>query len=155
MPGKYYRILEESLDSADYVRVVVDPNGGYAKEGWIKISTLQAVAENLIQIAPGGILNLAEANLDFGQGTGKPGWLYRSGNALTLENPGQANIAINIAGALGNLKINGTQVVGAQGAAIADVTTGVAVQVALGAIDCLTKINLILAALRAHGIIAA
>ena len=47
-----------------------------------------------------------------------------------------------------------TKVVGAQGAAVADAGGGAVAQVASGATECVDKINLILARLRAHGLIA-
>lgn len=47
-----------------------------------------------------------------------------------------------------------TKVVGAQGAAIADAGAGAVAQVAVGATECTDKINLILGALRTHGLIA-
>ena len=51
-------------------------------------------------------------------------------------------------------RASGTKVVGAQGAAVADVSAGAVTQTAAGATDCMDKINLILARLRAHGLIA-
>jgi len=54
----------------------------------------------------------------------------------------------------GALLVAATQVVGAQGAAIADVGAGAVAQTAAGATDTMDKINLILARMRAHGLIA-
>jgi hypothetical protein len=58
---------------------------------------------------------------------------------------GTAGNSINVANATGSLKINGTKVVGAQGAAVADATDATSV---------IARLNDLLSRLRTHGLIA-
>jgi hypothetical protein len=62
---------------------------------------------------------------------------------------GSAGQFINIANSTGELRVNGTKVVGAQGSAVADASGGATVDA-----EARTAINTLLARLRTHGLIA-
>jgi len=69
--------------------------------------------------------------------------------AKSLWCAGSAGQYINIANSTGELRVNGTKVIGAQGAAVADASGGVVVDA-----EARAAINALLARLRTHGAIA-
>jgi hypothetical protein len=62
---------------------------------------------------------------------------------------GTAGNFLNIANATGELRVNGTKVLGARGAAVADASGGIVIDA-----EARTAINTLLARMRAHGSIA-
>ena len=92
-----------------------------------------------------GILTLNNTTDASAIGTAAMVGLGGASIAKSLWVGGTAGNYINIANATGELRVNGTKVLGAQGAAVADAT---------GAGDVVAQLNALLARCRAHGLIA-
>ena len=104
------------------------------------------VAQYAIRSVSGsGIVSLGDTTDASAIGTA--GFVAASGGsfAKSLWVGGTAGNYINIANGTGELRVNGTKVVTARGAAVADAT---------GAGDVVAQLNALLARCRAHGLIA-
>lgn len=127
--------------------------GGIAASGWENLefytNTSGAVSTLRGSFNNSGTLTLTATTDASAIGTAALVGLGGASIAKSIWCAGSAGQYINIANATGALKINNIQVLGAQGAAVADASGGVVIDA-----EARTAINTLLARMRTHGSIA-
>jgi hypothetical protein len=140
-------------------------DGGGSRIGPNDLTINTVASDNVVELATTDTFNTLDFNSYLG-GSARDdgvitGWRNASGGLILVGNPNvyfKSGTAVSGSTLLGNfgttglnlesgmvVKVNGAQVLGAQGAAVADATD---------AATAITQLNTLLARLRAHGLIA-